>query len=187
MSALETDKTVAPFERQIVQFLILNGTDPLDFESDSEYYSGDGEDKVTVADFIVASIGGDADALIVPAYAKAYGTYLDYYYGGLSQDAIQRSMLNSPDREIAFVSSQLYTEKYQLTVANFRESMTTTSSWLVNFVPRTILKYMISKIDRRMKEIQRELGDSDSVDALLEEICTLQRNKQSLRAKLKNK
>lgn len=187
MSALETDKTVAPFERQIVQFLILNGTDPLDFESDSEYYSGDGEDKVTVADFIVASIGGDADALIVPAYAKAYGTYLDYYYGGLSQDAIQRSMLNSPDREIAFVSSQLYTEKYQLTVANFRESMTTTSSWLVNFVPRTILKYMISKIDRRMKEIQRELGDSDSVDALLEEICTLQRNKQSLQAKLKNK
>lgn len=187
MAALETDKTVAPFERQIVQFLILNGTDPLDFESDSEYYSGDGEDKVTVADFISASIGGDKNALMIPVYAKVYDTYLDYYYNGLSQDAIQRSMLNSPDREIAFVSSQLYTEKYQITVANFRESMTTTSSWLVNFVPRTILKYMISKIDRRLKEIQRELNGSESVDALLEEICTLQRNKQSLQAKLKNK
>lgn len=187
MAALETDKTVAPFERQIVQFLILNGTDPLDFESDSEYYSGDGEDKVTVADFISASIGGDKDALMIPVYAKVYDQYLDYYYSGLSQDAIQRSMLNSPDREIAFVSSQLYTEKYQITVANFRESMTITSSWLVNFVPRTILKYMISKIDRRLKEIQRELNGAESVDALLEEICTLQRNKQSLQAKLKNK
>lgn len=189
LSKLETDKTVAPFERDILQFLLENGTEMLDFESDSDYYAGDGEEKVTVADFIAASIGSDAEALINPAYSKVYGMYMDMYYDGMAQEAMLNALRNSPDPDTRAVASQLSIEKYALTVQKFRESMTTVSSWLVKNVPRTILMYMVSKIDKRSKEIARELAAAtgEREEGLLKEMRTLQGNKRILQEKLKDK
>lgn len=188
LSRLETDKIVAPFERDILRFLLKNGTDTLDFESDSEYYSGDGDDKVTVADFVASSIGSGAEALINPAYAKVYGEYMDMYYEGLSQDSILGALRNSPDADTQAVASQLSTDidKDRLTVGRFRESMTTVSSWLVKNVPKTILMYMVSKIDRRSAAITRDLAAAgpEQEQALLTEMIKLQRDKRSLQDKL---
>lgn len=189
LESLEVDRTVAPFERDLLYFLLTHGTDTLDFESDSEYYSGSEQDKATVAEFIASSIEGDeGGGLINPAFQKVYQAYIDAYDAGLDQQAIMRQLLNSEDREVSFVSAQLSVEKYQLTVKNFEASMTTTSSWLVNFVPRTILMYMQSKIDRRLSQITRELAGASSQEqelSLLQESVALQSRKQVIIGKLK--
>ena len=77
---------------------------------------------------------------------------------------------------ITFVVSQLSLERYQLTVKDFRNALTTRASWLVKFVPQTILTYMERKIESRISDLKAQLAgaDSQSQDNILTEILKLQ-------------
>ena len=176
MDALEVNKIVAPSERELISFLLQYGHDTLDFASDSKYYSGSEEDKATVAEFIDASLSADGGVLINPAYDKIYQAYMASYFEGCSQNDILHTLLSSPDPEITFVVSQLSLERYQLTVKDFRNALTTRASWLVKFVPQTILTYMERKIESRISDLKAQLAgaDSQSQDNILTEILKLQ-------------
>ena len=132
LAEFEPVKAVAPTERDIISFLLRHGSDPMEFETDSEYYQPDGS-IIAVADFIEGSLGADGFELINPASMKVYNAYMDAFYSdeAPSQDEIIRMLLNHPDEQIRLVSAQLSMEKYQLTVGSFQASLTTTSSWLV--------------------------------------------------------
>ena len=52
------------------------------------------------------------------------------------------------------MTADLATEKYELTVHNFSEALTTTDSWLVNYVPKAILVYHDKRISARQQEHQ---------------------------------
>ena len=176
MDALEVNKIVAPSERELISFLLQYGHDTLDLASDSKYYSGSEEDKATVAEFIDASLSADGGVLINPAYDKIYQAYMASYFEGCSQNDILHTLLSSPDPEITFVVSQLSLERYQLTVKDFRNALTTRASWLVKFVPQTILTYMERKIESRISDLKTQLAgaDSQSQDNILTEILKLQ-------------
>jgi len=79
-----------------------------------------------------------------------------------------RTLLNGENREIAAVAATLSTEKYELTVQNFTSALTTTDSWLVNFVPRAILVYHTKRISAQQKEINRKLKEGVSMEEALE-------------------
>ncbi len=161
---------------ELISFLLQYGHDTLDFASDSKYYSGSEEDKATVAEFIDASLSADGGVLINPAYDKIYQAYMASYFEGCSQNDILHTLLSSPDPEITFVVSQLSLERYQLTVKDFRNALTTRASWLVKFVPQTILTYMERKIESRISDLKAQLAgaDSQSQDNILTEILKLQ-------------
>ena len=176
MDALEENKLVAPAEKELLTFLLQYGHDTLDFPSDSKYYSGSEEDKATVAEFIDASLSEDGGCLINPAYDKVYQAYLENYFEGHSQDDILRTLLGSSDPVIPFVVSQLTLERYQITVQDFSDSLMTRASWLVKFVPQTILTYMDRKIETRITDLRGRLSGADSlsVNNILTEILKLQ-------------
>ena len=187
LSQLETDRIVGPVERDLLYFLLNYGSDVLDFESDSEYLSPDGE-KPTVTDFIAGTIDSDGGTLLNPAYQMVYQTYLAAYDEGLSQDDIVRNMLNSPDRQVSFLTAQLSIEKYQLTVKSFEESLTTKGSWLVNRVPRLILMYMDKKLESRLDAIRREMASPEASDRMMElmtEMVSLQKLQKNVKEKMK--
>ena len=158
LEALEENRTLAPAERELLTFILSYGTSELDFESDSDYYSGNEDDKPTVADFIRASLEADGIAFANKAFRDTYDAYMKEYDEGYGQDEIVRSLLNSPDRTVAFVTAELSMEKHQLTVKNFEEALTTKSSWLVNFVPKAILVYAEKRIEDRMSTLIRSLA-----------------------------
>ena len=158
LEALEENRTLAPAERELLTFILSYGTSELDFESDSDYYSGNEDDKPTVADFIRASLEADGIAFANKAFRNTYDAYMKEYDEGYGQDEIVRSLLNSPDRTVAFVTAELSMEKHQLTVKNFEEALTTKSSWLVNFVPKAILVYAEKRIEDRMSTLIRSLA-----------------------------
>jgi hypothetical protein len=187
MDSLEVNKLVAPSERELLSFLLQYGHDTLEFSSDSKYYSGSEEDKATVAEFIDASLSADGGALINPAYDKIYQAYMDCYFEGHSQNDILRTLLSSPDPEITFVVSQLSLERYQLTVKDFRNALTTRASWLVKFVPQTILTYMERKIESRISDLKAQLADADSQsqDNILTEILKLQAAQKRVQNEMK--
>lgn len=187
MSSLELNKTVAPVEKDILLFLLQNGRDTLDFSSDSQYYSGSEEIKATVADFISASLEEDGFTMLNPAFAAVYDAYMRAYSQGFSQNDILRSMLNSPDRQVAFVASQLSVERYQITVHDFEASMTTTSSWLVKYVPKTLLLYMDKRLESRIAELHDALSDAnpEMQDNILSEMLNLQAAQKTVKNELK--
>ena len=150
---------MAPVERDLLKFILVSGLDTMDFESDSEFYDSE---KTTAADFIRDAI--EEHPFSNSLYARTFDEYFKLYDADatLGQDDIIRSLMNSPDREMAALVGDLVEEKYRLTVKNFSNAMTSQSSFLVIQVPKAIMVYN-SKIVRsqelalaaRLKELGR--------------------------------
>lgn len=147
-------------EKDLLSFILNYGTEYLDFESDSEYYSGDESDKPLVADFIRCSLEEDDTCFLNSSLRDTYDAYFQEYDKGLSQEAIIRALLNSPDRAVATVTADLSMEKHLLTVKNFENALTTTSSWLVNFVPKAILVYAERRLENEIDCLVKRMSSA---------------------------
>lgn len=157
----EENRTLAAAERDLLCFLLTHGCDELDFESDSEYYSGDESCKPTVCDFIRDALESDGTKMANSAYAAVYDAYTGLYDRGLPQDVIVKTLLDSQDRRIAAVTAELSAEKYRLSVSALRDAMTTVPSWLVAQLPKTIMLYAERRIQDRINGIRRSLVEAD--------------------------
>ena len=182
----EENKTLGQAERDLLSFMLRYGRDELEFESDSEYYSGSEEEKPTVTDFIRDALEADGTRMANSVYRTIYDYYIAGYDAGQPQDVIVRSLLNAEDRQVADVAAQLSTEKYQLTVRNFEAALTTTSSWLAIFVPKAILFYAERRIQDRIDYLRHSLAGADParMEAIMREMVRLQTAQRSVKRKL---
>lgn len=179
----EENRTLAAAERDLLCFLLTHGCDELDFESDSEYYSGDESCKPTVCDFIRDALESDGTKMANSAYAAVYDAYTGLYDRGLPQDVIVKTLLDSQDRRIAAVTAELSAEKYRLSVSALRDAMTTVPSWLVAQLPKTIMLYAERRIQDRINGIRRSLAEADEQT----QIGLLQEMKRLMDAQLRIK
>ena len=181
----EENRILAPAERDLLYFLLRHGCDELDFESDSDYYSGDEQDKPSVAGFIRDAFG-DGTRMANSAYAAVYDAYFALYDEGLTQQDIVKRLLDAEDRRVAEVTSQLSTEKYRLTVEAFEKSMTTTASWLVAQVPRAILGYAERRMQDRYDTLRRSLPDAtpEREAAILQEMVKVRAAQRRIKQKM---
>lgn len=186
MEILENDKIVSNVEKDILTFLLMYGSEELDFPTDSPYYSGSEDTKAKVADFILEQIEADGNKLLNKVFDKVYHTYVSLYDENYTQEEIVRKMVNSPDPELSFVTAQLSIEKYQLTVAGFAASMTTKASWLVAEVPNLMLVYCLRKVESQLKDIAEEIKTAGSEDAveLLQRMLALQQLQRRIEARI---
>ena len=167
------DRILEPSERELLGFILRHGCSPLQFETDSEFY--DPEGNQTVAEFIDAALSADHIRFCNPAYDATYQAYFALYDQGMEQEEILRNLLNGENRAVAEVVASLSTDKYELTVHNFSDALTTTDSWLVNFVPRAILVYHDKRLSARQDAINRELKAGTTPEKTLELMNTLTR------------
>ena len=167
-SMLFEDPIVAPSERELLSFILRDGTTPLRFESDSEFYAGD--EPPTVAEFIDAAL--DGVPLVNTLYRLVYDAYFVCYDEGLSQEQAVKRLLDGEDRTVATVAAELSEERYALTVTDFAKAMTTHESWLVSYVPRAILVYQDKKMQSKIRALTRKLATAAPADQedLLREI-----------------
>ena len=152
------NRILEPSERELLGFILRYGRTQLQFESDSEFY--DPEGTQSVAEFIDAALAGDDIRFDNQAYQAAYDAYFALYDQGLEQDSIVLALLNGEDRTVASVVADLSTEKYELTVHNFTDALTTTDSWLVTFVPRAILAFHDKRLQARQEELKAQLSSA---------------------------
>ncbi len=167
------DRILEPSERELLGFILRHGCNPLQFETDSEFF--DPEGNQTVAEFIDAALSADNIRFCNPAYDATYQAYFALYDQGMEQEEILRCLLNGENRAVAEVVASLSTDKYELTVHNFSDALTTTDSWLVNFVPRAILVYHDKRLSARQDAINRELKAGTTPEKTLELMNTLTR------------
>lgn len=155
---LDRNSITGPSERELLGFIVRYGRDSLNFETDSEFYSPDSVQ--TVAEFIDDALAADDTVFTNPAYQAAYEAYFELYDKGVDQDDIVLTLLNGENREIAAVVADLATEKYELTVNNFSNALTTRDSWLTTFVPRAILAYHEKRVTLMQNDLLRRLADA---------------------------
>jgi DNA primase len=182
---LEEDQILAPSERELLSFILRYGRTPLQFETDSEFF--DPEGAQTVADFIDSALSSDDIHFGNKAYEATYNAYFGLYDQGLEQDAIVLALLNGEDRTVANVTGDLATEKYELTVHNFTDALTTTDSWLVTYVPKAILVYHDKRIQAQQADISRKLKDGVSTEEavqLMTRLTHLNEIKKTINIKL---
>jgi len=179
----EENRTLAAAEKDLLYFLLTHGCDELDFESDSEYYSGDEGCKPTVCDFIRDALESDGTKMANSAYAAVYDAYTSLYDRGLPQDVIVKTLLDSPNRTVAAVTAALSEEKYKISVSALKDAMTTVPSWLVAQLPKAIMLYAERRIQDRINIIRKALPDADEQ----EQIQLLQEMKRLRDAQLRIK
>lgn len=176
--------TLATAEADLLYFILTHGRDELDFESDSEYYSGSEEDKPEVAAFIRDAIESDGSRMANSVYRKTYDAYFQSYDAGLPQDEIIQRLLSSQDRGVAELAGQLAIEKYQLTVRNFEAEMTATSSWLVSYVPKAIIYYSERRVQDAIDKLRASLSGSEDDLKAMQKIVKLQAAQRRIKQKL---
>ncbi len=182
---VEENPTLAAVEKELLNFLLTHGCDELDFESDSEYYSGDENYKPTVCDFIRDALESDGTKMANTAYAEVYDAYVALYDKGCPQEGIVKSLLDSPDRRVAEIAAALSTEKYTLSVKALKGAMTTVSSWLVSQLPKTMMVYAERRLQDRVNSLLRQLKDAPETEqeAILREMKMLQDAQRRIKRK----
>lgn len=184
MRLLENDAILAPSEKELLSFILAYGRSPLEFERDSEYYSG--EDRASVADFIDDALAADNAAFVNDVYREVYDAYFRLYDAGLSQEQIIKSLLDDENRTTAFIAAELSEEKYLLTVKNFSDAMMTRASWLVKFVPRSILAYQEKKTRAMIRELTLSLSsaEGDEQVKIMQDINRINQIRQEINKRL---
>lgn len=159
-----------PSEKDLLGFILRNGMSPLEFESDSPYYEEEG--AVPVADFIRDALDGHEFANT--SYRRVYDEYFKLYDEdpALTQTDIVRKLMDSPDRAMADMVADFVEDRYQLTVKNFKDSMTAESSHLVLNVPKAILVYNSLRVKAQEMEITerlKELKHEEQTEEIMKE------------------
>ena len=178
-----TEPLLEPCEKELLGFVLQEGCTELEFDRDSKYYV-EGQTS-NVAEFIDAALAGDSIDFCNPSYAKTYEAYFAYYGEGLSQAQIQQRLLNSMDEEIAAVAKELLIEKYQITVKNYEQSMTSVASRLVMFVPKSLIAYQCKRVEQEVQEKMQALASVQEQDAMEELLMEIQ-NLNKVKTKLNN-
>ena len=153
---------LAPCEKEILGFILEHGTTTLDFDRDSKYYI-EGE-SINVAEFIDGILAEDEAEFVNIPYRIVYEEYFRMYDEGLTQEQIQKRLLNSMEESVANVAKDILIEKHQITVKNYEDSLTSVTTRLVQFVPRSLLAYQIKKVEKILKSLTADLtNETDEI------------------------
>jgi hypothetical protein len=167
----------------LLKFILEDGCTELMFDRDSKYYM-EGE-RINVAEFIDNTLAGDDQHFENQSYRKVYEEYFRMYDEGLSQEQIQVRLMNSQDEEISAVAKELIIEKYQITVANYEKSLTSTATRLVQYVPKSLMTYHLKKLELLIEEKTAQLATTSDMDQQLE-IMTVISEYNKARTRLNN-
>ena len=161
-----TEPVLAPCDKELLGFILEEGCTALEFDRDSRYYSEEGNPNV--AEFIDGILADDDADFVNPSYRKVYDEYFRMYDEGLTQQQMQKRLLDNMDMEISAVARDLLIEKHQLTVKNYEQSLTATSTRLVIYVPKTLMTYQCRKVELFIKDLMDELSRTEDPERQVE-------------------
>jgi hypothetical protein len=157
-------------EKEILGFVLEHGCEQLKFNRDSRYYV-EGQ-EVTVAEFVDGTFAEDDTEFANSAYRQVYEEYFRMYDEGMEDSVIQKRLLDSMDPVTSAVAKDILIQKYQLTVENYKASLTMLGTRLVQHVPRALIVYQKNKVDIEVSRLleQMNTAPSDQHDEILQKI-----------------
>lgn len=152
-------------ERELVEYLLMYGCQPLRFPSGSPDYSAE---ERTVADFIDESLAKVSVELSNPVYKKMYNMYFDMYEAGLNEEQIQAKLTGSTDQDVVAVATDiLMVDLSPLTSQNLIASMPSLNQRLTSTLPIALKRYQIEIYNKLIRELtDRYERNPDNLDDL---------------------
>ena len=97
--------------------------------------------------------------------------------------------MDSQERDVAETAVDLIVPKYDLTVRNYINSLTSESTQLVMYVPKSVIIYKIKRIDKRIRECSDRLGsvhpdDTEALSEIMGQLKRMQETKNILNERL---
>ncbi len=181
----EEEPFTASGERELLGFLLEYGECELKFDKDSPYWT---DEVSTVADFILNTLDDNGMTFRNSMYAWILEQYAVFYDEGLQQSRILARLRDSADSQTSAVTRDLLVDKYNLTVKNFENSLTSPETMLVTYVPKSLIKLQLLNVELEIKSLQKELvatQDSGKMEELMRRITELNRVKSSLASELR--
>lgn len=180
------NRILAPAERDLLFYLMTYGREPLEFESDSPYYSGSEDEKPLVAEFIREALEADGSSFAYSSYKALYDAYFELFDRGLAQNEILKTIIDGPDRRLAGLAVSLSTRKYQLTVGAFEAALPSTATVLSAGVPKAILVYAERRVFDRLETLRRGLRNMTPEDQMtaMQEMVRLQAAQRRINQKI---
>ena len=154
-------------EKELLGFILEHGGEELKFDRDSKYYVEGA--PVTVAEFIDGTLAEDEAEFLNTPYRLAYEEYFRMYDENLSDDIIQKRLLDNIDPVISFVARDILIQKHQLTVKNYENSLTTVGTRLIQYVPKALIVYQSKKVELELKRLTNSLmtaSEEEQVEVL---------------------
>ncbi len=180
----EEEPFTASGERELLCFLLEYGDNELKFDKDSPLWT---ETVPTVADFILNTLEENGMVFRNSIYARILEQYTKFYDGGFEQSRILVRLRDSDDPQIRAATRDLLVDKYNLTVKNFENSLTSTETMLVTYIPKSLIKLQLLNVELELKALQKELvaaGGSVETENLMLKITEKNRMKSFLSSEL---
>ena len=133
----------------------------------------------------------DEDGLgfVNKVYGRVYDDYFSLYKNKPrpSDEQIRTSLMNSPDLEVSEVAVSIASERHLLSVEKFRQSLTAVTTQLTVFVPESIIRYHIQRLNFELQKIRDEIRLSNFEESvpLLKQFSLVNENKKLLEERLK--
>lgn len=172
--ALRTEvQETAAAERELLSFLLVYGEEELHFDKNSCFHV-QGQTP-TVAEFILDTLDANAISFRNSAYSRLLEAYTSLFDSGLAQPLILARLRDNPDSVITQATRDILVDKYNITIDDFKNSLTTSATMLVTYVPKALFQLQLMNIEIMLKELQKELlsstDDADAQIALLQKIA----------------
>jgi len=179
------NKVLAPVEKELIFYLLKYGATQMRPET------GLGEEKPVgnlpaVADFIRGSLEADGVVMQNSAFAATYGAYFAEYDAGKTQEQIVRNLLNCPDPLVAQTATRLADHKYEISVKKLASALTDENTWLMKYVPKTLICYMERRLFDEIDKTKRRIaaGEGDEMENL-SRMLDLQKKHRIIEKKLR--
>lgn len=178
---VEKKSILEPAERALLKFILEYGCKRMLYSSDSPYYT---EEPMTVAEFIDSALA-DVDVVFDdPVCRDVYDAYFELYDKGYSQEDIIRRMVAGDKENVVKFTAELTANRYEVTKKNLKESMTNTSTWLINEVPRAILTYHVALLDKEIAGCRERMAGASDQMPFIKEIARLTQDRNKLKKAL---
>ncbi len=150
----EEEPLTAPVEREILCFLLEYGDNLLKFDSDSPLYDSESPEP-TVADFILNTLEGNGIVFHNSMYAALLQQYTSLYDSGLQQSQILTRLRDSQDPATSSAARDLLFDKYSITVKNFENTLTSSDTVLVTYIPKLMIRIQLMNTELVLKNLQK--------------------------------
>lgn len=170
---------LAPYEKEILYYLIKFGEHPIHFEEHMMAYSQGPQMEITVSEYISAELENDDLEFHNKLYKEIFNKYFEYRSEEKESDKIVRRFANGSNEAITQTVLDLIYQEYTVNVKEFQKTLVPEENLIGKYVPKVILIYKAKVVEYTYNLVMKQLGqaqvdgDTELQQELMQQIQTL--------------
>lgn len=151
---------LAPYEKEILYYLIKFGEHPIHFEEHMIVGSEQPVQEITVSEYISAELENDELEFQNHIFKKIYNLYFQFREEERDNDKIIRMFANGSDEQVTQAVLDMVYQEYTLNIKEFQKTLVPEENLIGKYVPKIILIYKAKVAEYTYNLIMKQLGQA---------------------------